>query len=488
MPRLPRSSFVGGRDRARRFARGGRAGLRADRRLLGLRLPEGALGGVRAARLPVDLAAGALRPGVPVRAAERAADGLLPARLTGARGPAAGDGGARALRAASVVEMHGRGAVAGGASWARVRERRAPRTTCAALVAERERGRSASRSLGDLAARSGAAARGARAARLGGGVRLARATGGRGGAAAGALAARRREPGTPCRTERSSRCRSTRTKRRRSRPVALGADARRLRLDQGHAARAPARADAPGHPARTCTSAPGERSRDGAARAGRRPGRGPPAPGHGQGHHVHAARGRARDDQPDRPAAGDDAAGWRCGRSRSCSPRTARAPRGDTNVWSTRSGASSGPTCRAARSRHIEPARLEHGGGGRRDLREDVPAAHSAAAAGASGGCHAAEEADLRAVGGGPPAARPPAAGGGGRERGFDGLRAGAPPPACLPPRSASPLPRAPPRSSSGSAARPCRLAGAPNGPAGRSTPLPLARRCTRGCRRRRGA
>ena len=33
----------------------------ADRRLLRLRLPEGALGGVRAARLPVHLAAGALR-------------------------------------------------------------------------------------------------------------------------------------------------------------------------------------------------------------------------------------------------------------------------------------------------------------------------------------------------------------------------------------------------------------------------------------------
>ena len=49
-------------------------------RLLGLRLPEGALGRVRAARLPVDLAARALRAGVPVRAAERAADGLLSAR------------------------------------------------------------------------------------------------------------------------------------------------------------------------------------------------------------------------------------------------------------------------------------------------------------------------------------------------------------------------------------------------------------------------
>ena len=58
----------------------------------GLRLPQGALGGVRAARLPVHLAAGALRAGVPVRAAERAADGVLPAGHAGARGAEAGDG------------------------------------------------------------------------------------------------------------------------------------------------------------------------------------------------------------------------------------------------------------------------------------------------------------------------------------------------------------------------------------------------------------
>src|SRR6188474_615754 len=49
-----------------RRARGGGAGLDADRGLLRLRLPEGALGGIRAARLPVDLAAGALPPGVPM--------------------------------------------------------------------------------------------------------------------------------------------------------------------------------------------------------------------------------------------------------------------------------------------------------------------------------------------------------------------------------------------------------------------------------------
>ena len=40
--------------------RHGPAGLRPDRGLLGLRLPEGALGGVRTAGLPVDVAAGPL--------------------------------------------------------------------------------------------------------------------------------------------------------------------------------------------------------------------------------------------------------------------------------------------------------------------------------------------------------------------------------------------------------------------------------------------
>ena len=61
-----------------------RARVRADSRLLRLRLSEVARGGVRAPRLPVDVAAGASRTRVPVRAAQRAADGLLPARRAGA--------------------------------------------------------------------------------------------------------------------------------------------------------------------------------------------------------------------------------------------------------------------------------------------------------------------------------------------------------------------------------------------------------------------
>ena len=70
----------------RRRAR--RAGVDDDRRLLGLRLPQGPRRGVRPARLPVDLAARPLRAGVPVRAARRAADGLLSARRPRPRGPA----------------------------------------------------------------------------------------------------------------------------------------------------------------------------------------------------------------------------------------------------------------------------------------------------------------------------------------------------------------------------------------------------------------
>ena len=82
----------------RRGRRDGRARLDDDRRLLGLRLPQGPRRGVRPAGLPVDLAARALRAGVPVLAARRAADGLLPARRAGPRGAAARDRGAGAGR------------------------------------------------------------------------------------------------------------------------------------------------------------------------------------------------------------------------------------------------------------------------------------------------------------------------------------------------------------------------------------------------------
>ncbi len=76
--------FVTGRHGQRRRPGDGRAGVVADRGLLGLRVSQGPFGRVRAPGLPVHLAAGALRAGVPVRAAERAADGVLPAGQPGA--------------------------------------------------------------------------------------------------------------------------------------------------------------------------------------------------------------------------------------------------------------------------------------------------------------------------------------------------------------------------------------------------------------------
>src|SRR5262249_47270281 len=87
--RVPPPTLRRGGRGARRRAGDRRAGLGTDPGLLRLRLPQGALGGVRPARLPVSLAAGAPRAGVPLLAAERAADGLLPARLARPRGPAA---------------------------------------------------------------------------------------------------------------------------------------------------------------------------------------------------------------------------------------------------------------------------------------------------------------------------------------------------------------------------------------------------------------
>ena len=63
--------------------------LRQARRLLRLRVPEVACRGVRAARVPVGVAPPLLPGRVPVRAPERAADGLLPAVVARARRAAA---------------------------------------------------------------------------------------------------------------------------------------------------------------------------------------------------------------------------------------------------------------------------------------------------------------------------------------------------------------------------------------------------------------
>ena len=84
-----RERFVEGALQQRRRRADGRHGLRQARRLLRLRLPEVACGGVRAARVPVGVAAAPLSGRVPVLAPERAADGLLSARDARPRRPAA---------------------------------------------------------------------------------------------------------------------------------------------------------------------------------------------------------------------------------------------------------------------------------------------------------------------------------------------------------------------------------------------------------------
>ena len=74
-----RERFIEGAARNGVDARDRGQGLRQARGLLRLRLPEVARGRVRAARLPVGLAAPPLSGRVPLLAPERAADGLLPA-------------------------------------------------------------------------------------------------------------------------------------------------------------------------------------------------------------------------------------------------------------------------------------------------------------------------------------------------------------------------------------------------------------------------
>ena len=93
-----RERFIAGalRHRAAPICRptDGRARVGDGRGLRRLWLSQGARRRLRPARLPVDVAARPLRPGVPVRAAERAADGLLRARQPRARGRKPGHRGA----------------------------------------------------------------------------------------------------------------------------------------------------------------------------------------------------------------------------------------------------------------------------------------------------------------------------------------------------------------------------------------------------------
>ena len=163
----------------------------------GLRLPQGPRRGVRPARLPVDLAARALRPGVPRRAARRAADGLLPARRARPRGAAARHRGAARRTSTPAGRAAPSTPEGGGPARARPRPRRARAT--------RSR-------------RSSPSARPAGAVRLARGPRLAR-----GGGAAGAGEAR-----LVGRLRRASPASADRYARRRGRCGAWASPRRRV--------------------------------------------------------------------------------------------------------------------------------------------------------------------------------------------------------------------------------------------------------------------
>ena len=186
--RFVEGAIARGVDRRRR-----RAGLQPDPRFLRLRLPEVPRRRVRPARLPVDLAPRPLRPRVPLLAAERAADGLLPARRPRPRGAAARDRGAAAGRERQRGPLPGRGGVG--------RPRRADRSRLreGAERARRGGGRGGARARRRLPRPRrprlplGSRARRPRAARLGGRLRRARR---RRPATGAALAARRRPNGS----------------------------------------------------------------------------------------------------------------------------------------------------------------------------------------------------------------------------------------------------------------------------------------------------
>ena len=354
-----------------------------DRRLLGLRLPQGPRGGVRPARLPVDVAARPLRARVPVRAAQRAADGLLRARHAGARGAAQGHRADRAGREPVRRGVRRSTPRGGSGSGSTTSSGRAAREV-AALVAAREEG-GPFRSLADLASRAGAGrAVLDRLAWAGACDALAAAEEGAGGAARARRTALWRlgvaAPGTavgdagtqlalPLELPGAPGLRGA---------ARLGRDDRRLRHDRADARPPPGRAAAPRAARRRGHDA---RPRDAAARdAGdhRRARRRPPAARDGEGDRLPAARGRVRDDQPDRPARRLRAPpAGRPLRAAAARPRpageAADRPAGRSTSSSATCGRSTRPARRAAKVVEL-PARggrgrARRGRGGRRGRR-----------------------------------------------------------------------------------------------------------------------
>ena len=289
--------------RRRRGAR--RARLRDDRRLLGLRLPQGPRRGVRAARLPVDVAARALRPGVPRARCSTSSRWASTRPTRSSTRPS----GAASRCCPPDVNASAAGCT-GHAPRARVRLGLGyvlgVREDEVARARRRARGRRArSRSLDELASRAGAGRPALDQLAWSGACDALVAAERRLRAARQALwrlgvAAAPRPHGVG-EERRSSRCRwSCRRRRRCDGARRLGRDARRLRDDRADDADAPARAAA----RRAAARRGGRRAADlGAhrarhARAGRRARRRAPAPGDRQRGRLHAARGRARDGQP----------------------------------------------------------------------------------------------------------------------------------------------------------------------------------------------
>ena len=145
-------AFRDGARRPRRRRADRAARVREDRGVLGVRLPQGARRGLRPAGLPERLAAPPLPRRVPLRAAQRAADGLLPARLARPRRAAPRRRGARRRRQrlAGVCSIEPDGAVRIGLGY--VAGSASPRRT--ALVEARD-GDGPYGDVADLARRTG---------------------------------------------------------------------------------------------------------------------------------------------------------------------------------------------------------------------------------------------------------------------------------------------------------------------------------------------
>ena len=241
-----RARFVEGALAQRRRRGDRRRGLRQARRLLGVRLPEVARRGVRAARVPVGVAAPLLPDRVPLRAPERAADGLLPAVDARARRAAARGRGAPARREPLAREVRDRGRRRAGRARIRQRGRRGGRA----------RARRGARANGPFTRRARArAARPSSAAtssRRSSSPARATAWGPRRSCSgsSGSSRARRRSPAPAARSSQLALpLEPTAETPELPRADALGADARRLPPDVALGRRPPARA-APPAPAR----------------------------------------------------------------------------------------------------------------------------------------------------------------------------------------------------------------------------------------------